>query len=187
LVLEDDACAEPGFAAAFRDTVLPLLAVPDQWDCLFLGYFRPTAEEDPVSVATPSGPVRLRVISQFFGAHGYILSRHAATVLRRHAYPLDQQSDGLVLTLRDLGLLRVYCLPTPVLTQCMDKVDRLGSWHTHRVLSESGPFAMTIGPWLTSPHCVLTVLVSVAATVALMRLLSASRGSPGVQPHRAEV
>jgi hypothetical protein len=138
LVLEDDACMEPHFAATFEHTVLPLLEVPDRWDCLFLGYFQPTAEEAPVTIATPRGPVRLRVITQFFGSHAYILSRRAAAVLRDHAFPLDQQSDAIFLTLRDLGLLRVYCLPTPIVTQCMDAVDRMGSRHTHRLATPGG-------------------------------------------------
>jgi hypothetical protein len=175
LVLEDDACMEPDFAAAFADAVLPLLEVPDEWDCLFLGYFGPRGGGEDRTVPTPRGPVRLRVIPQFFGAHAYVVSRRAAAVLRRNAYPLDQQSDGLLLTLRDLGLLRVYCLPAPVVTQCMDTVDRLGSRHTHSVVAMPGDCDRCW--WALVAACALLVaLVAVGAVRVYRRRRARGRG-----------
>lgn len=64
-------------------------------------------------------------------------------MLLRHAFPIDHQTDGLMLTLSELGLLRLYLLPQSVVSQCMDGVNREGSWHTHS--TRATPVCVTVG------------------------------------------
>jgi hypothetical protein len=70
---------------------------------------------------------------QYFGAHAYVLTQRGAQVLRRYCFPVDHQVDGLFLTLQQMSLLRVHMTPVSVVKQCMNHMNRSGSWHTHAV------------------------------------------------------
>ena len=49
----------------------------------------------------------------------------------------QEPADGLILTLRELGLLRAYWLPQSAASQCMDSVDKFGAWHTHTTVQNN--------------------------------------------------
>ena len=63
----------------------------------------------------------------------YAITQAGAAVLRRYAFPLELQSDGYLLTLQQLGALRLFLLPRSVANQCQDNLQREGAWHTHTV------------------------------------------------------
>ena len=152
LILEDDACFDPAeFGAAWTRHILPACADPRSWDCLVLGYFAPVGPAQPApltpppssagATASPSPWVRY---NQFFGAHAYLVTRSGAATLLRHAHPIDHQTDGLLATCSELGLLRLHMLPRSAVSQCLDGVDRDGSFHTHTVMeSPTGAATLT--------------------------------------------
>lgn len=168
LILEDDACFDAGFPDVWATQVQPLLRDPSAWDCLVLGYFSPAGPETPAPLL---GVPLIRVV-QFFGAHAYILTRQGAQVFMRHAFPVDHHSDGMMLTLHELGLLRLYLLPHSVISQCLDGVDRLGSWHTHTTMTMTSVTTLINSmPTWTDSMPAWTVLVVVIAFVALLGYL----------------
>ena len=59
-----------------------------------------------------------------------MITQRGAALLLKHGFPLDHQVDGLFLTLHQLGLLRLHMLRQSVVSQCMNNVNREGSWHT---------------------------------------------------------
>lgn len=111
---------------------MPLCGRADQWDCLVLGYgVTTTAAAHGPPATTPLLGVALRRPVPFFGTHAYCVTRRGAQILLHHAVPMDHQSDGLLVTLSDLGLLRLHLWPQSVVSQCLNDEDRQGSWHTH--------------------------------------------------------
>ena len=44
---------------------------------------------------------------------------------------MDHQVDGYFLTLQQLHLLRLHMVRQSVVSQCINGVNREGSWHTH--------------------------------------------------------
>ena len=134
LVCEDDACFDGGrFGHEWRTTVLPLLAHPDRWDCLLLGYFSDSGPATIRPIRTDAAVVNTKTLPTFFGSHAYLVTQRGARILLQHAFPMDHQVDGYFLTLQELGLLRFSLLLRSVVSQCMNNVDRGGSWHTHRI------------------------------------------------------
>lgn len=132
LVLEDDACFDTNtFPDALGRWVQPLGFMPQKWDCVALGYFAVEGLK-PIQLEK----LELAMASQIFGAHAYMLSQHGAAVLLHHVYPIDQQVDGYMLTLNQIGILRMYMTPVSTVSQCMDTVQRDGSYHTHTVSIE---------------------------------------------------
>lgn len=105
LILEDDVCFGRGFRAAWHDVAVPLLArgagpeAPVQ--CLVLGY-EAQSEARPHTVDGH----RL-VLADFFGTHAYAVTQAGAAVLLQHVWPLELQSDGYMLTLAQIGALRL--------------------------------------------------------------------------------
>ena len=75
--------------------------------------------------------VPLHRMQQFFGAHAYLVTQRGASTLLDNTVPIDHQADGLMLTLSDLGWLRLYGLPRSVASQCLNGEDKQGAWHTH--------------------------------------------------------
>ena len=131
LVLEDDACFDTNaFPDAMTRWIHPLMIMPQHWDCVILGYF---AVEGPMKPLVCEN-LELAVASQFFGAHAYMISQHGAATLLRYVFPIDQQVDGYILTLHQIGILRMFMMPVSVVSQCMDMVQRDGSHHTHTVM-----------------------------------------------------
>lgn len=143
LVLEDDACFAPTFADAWRQVVRSLRAVPNPlWertplrtagrdrDVLLLGYFG-------VKGALPSSihgrSVRtLQPGGSFFGTHAYLVTRRGAAILRQHTYPVEVQVDAFMLTLQQLGHLRLYLLDgDQVVEQCIGNTEHSVN-HSHR-------------------------------------------------------
>jgi GR25 family glycosyltransferase involved in LPS biosynthesis len=143
-VLEDDACFDSGFRAAWQTMVLPLLAVSKQWDVLVLGYFAVSGAESFQMVPGTNPAVTTKTVSQFFGAHAYIVTRHGAEILLKHCVPMDVHADALFLILSELQRLRVNLLPQSVVSQCMDSVNREGSWHTHTVVTAAPSTAIRV-------------------------------------------
>jgi GR25 family glycosyltransferase involved in LPS biosynthesis len=131
LVLEDDACFDTNaFPDAMTRWIHPLMIMPQHWDCVILGYFAVEGPMKPMVVEN----LELSMASQFFGAHAYMISQHGAATLLQHVYPIDQQVDGYLLTLHQIGILRMFMMPVSVVSQCMDMVQRDGSHHTHTVM-----------------------------------------------------
>jgi hypothetical protein len=93
-------------------------------------------------------------MSQYFGAHAYLLTRKGAQVLLQYSFPIDHQVDGLFLTLQQMGLLRVHMASQSLVKQCMDHVDRAGSWHTHRVAETQVITAQSFPVWGREQCCV---------------------------------
>ena len=135
LVLEDDACFDPTFKRAWEHTIRPLLDHTEQWDILVLVFFATVGPETIMYVPGTHPPLSTMVVSQFFGAHAYLVTQRGATILLNHSLPLDHQVDGLFLTLHELGLLRLRMLRASVVSQCIDAENREGSWHTHSINS----------------------------------------------------
>lgn len=136
LILEDDACFEGShFTATILETVQPLLSpkLLPLWDALMLGYFRTDGKEQYMKL----GDVAVQIVPQFFGAHAYMLTRSGVQALLQHVYPIEEQVDGYLLTMEQLGLLRMYNVPRSVVSQCMDTVQREGSFHTHTITSST--------------------------------------------------
>ena len=69
-------------------------------------------------------------------------------MLLRHAYPLELQSDGYLLTLQQLGVLRLFLLPRSLASQCHDALQREGAWHTHTITTATASAVVNV---LTSP------------------------------------
>jgi GR25 family glycosyltransferase involved in LPS biosynthesis len=127
LILEDDACFDnTHFPDALQNTFAPLLQASDQWDVVVLGYYNEGEREQITTI----GDVSLFSTNRFFGTHAYLVTKRAAKILISNAHPLEQQSDGYILTLGQLALLRVYLLHSSIVTQCMDGEDRQGHLHT---------------------------------------------------------
>ena len=129
-ILEDDACFDEGFSTTWQRTVQPLLSATSHWDLLVLGFFANHGPES-VSIIPDTQPlVTTMTVPHFFGAHAYMITQRGAALLLKHGFPLDHQVDGLFLTLHQLGLLRLHMLRQSVVSQCMNNVNREGSWHT---------------------------------------------------------
>jgi GR25 family glycosyltransferase involved in LPS biosynthesis len=167
VILEDDACFDTfdTFGAAWRGSVVPALQRPQDWDVLVLGYsLKSSAHGNAVVNGVP-----LLTSSQWFGMHAYAVTRKAVDVLLQHAFPMDHQSDGLMLTLYELGMLRVYLLPQSVSSQCLNDIDRGGSWHTHTtVMSTSSIQQRIVGGGNGAVMVLLLLLLLVLFVAAVM-------------------
>jgi GR25 family glycosyltransferase involved in LPS biosynthesis len=168
VILEDDACFDASFEAAWRGSVVPILQRPQDWDVLLLGYsLKGSAHGNAMVNGVP-----LHTSSQWFGMHAYVVTRKAVDVLLQHAFPMDHQSDGLMLTLHELGMLRVYLLPQSVSSQCLNEIDRGGSWHTHTTVTSTSDTTFIhrhlVGGGNGAVTALLLVLI-VAAVVAWQR------------------
>jgi GR25 family glycosyltransferase involved in LPS biosynthesis len=164
LVLEDDACFDINtFPDALAHWVRPLGDMPHRWDCVVLGYFAVEGLR-PMQLET----LELASAVQFFGAHAYMLSQHGAAVLLHHVFPIDQQVDGYMLTLHQIGVLRMYMTPVSTVSQCMDTIQRFGSYHTHTVSTETPmqdvPSHTAVVHVLSEPSLILDSTVSVEDT-----------------------
>ena len=160
LIMEDDACFDGGFRTAWQNTVAPMLSVPQQWDVLVLGYFAVVGPETVTVVPNVQPTVNTKTVPQFFGAHAYLVTQTGARTLLKYALPMDHQVDGLFLTLHELSLLRFHMLRQSVVSQCMDNVNREGSWHTHEVASEStNPTVVLIRGMGTIPISVVLIVL----------------------------
>ena len=149
LIMEDDACFDQGFSQAWEQGVKPLLAVVDYWDVLVLGYFAVSGPESTHAYTGIVPHVMTETVPQLYGAHAYMVTRKGAEILLKNALPIDVQVDGLFLTLHELQRIKLHMLMQSVVSQCMDNVNREGSWHTHTIMS-SRPTALTIvqgTPW----------------------------------------
>ena len=78
MICEDDACFDGGFRAMWQQTVVPLLEVPEEWDCLILGYFSVSGPEMVITVPRSQPLVSTMTVPQFYGAHAYIITRTGA-------------------------------------------------------------------------------------------------------------
>lgn len=135
MIMEDDACFDAEFQVAWHQSVLPMLAVSGQWDLLVLGYFSASGSESVNVVPNTQPVVTTKTVPQFFGAHAYIITQSGAKKLLKYVFPMDHHVDGLFLTLFEFDRLRLHMLRQSVVSQCMDGVNREGSWHTHTVVN----------------------------------------------------
>lgn len=124
LVLEDDACFAPHFEEVWQNQVQLLRQHRDKWDVVLLGYFEVI---DPIP-ASPVQGVPLRTLGtkagSFFGMHGYLVTRRGAAILREHAFPLEVQVDAYLLTLQQIGWLRLFLLDGPeIIHQCLGQTE----------------------------------------------------------------
>lgn len=134
LVLEDDACFDKTVFPSALDTVIaPLLAATDEWDVMVLGYYMDGNRVEQLSI----NGVPVFSTDHFFGGHAYFITQQAASVLLEHAFPIEEQSDGLILTLGQLGLLRLYLLHRSIISQCINAFDREGGFHTGSVSNQA--------------------------------------------------
>ena len=112
LILKDDACFdEKKFRSTWDLKVQPLRRQSyPAWDVLLLGFFETSGHVDTwihdVNVRTlePGG--------SFFGGHGYLVTRKGAAILREHAFPIEVHVDAFMLTLQQLGHLRLFLVGT---------------------------------------------------------------------------
>lgn len=152
------------FAAAWTAHVAPALAEDAAWDVLVIGYF---AERGVRQMAAERGWVHA---DTFYGAHAYIVTRAGAEALRAAALPANEQVDGLFLSLRDVGRLRLRLLGQSVVSQCIDKLDRIGAWHTHTTTTHTFIFyhywvASAVG-WCRT-HAPTVVLLLILGAILL--------------------
>ena len=129
VVLEDDACPEPGLAAALVDAggaLAPLVRPPPagaagEWDVVWLGY----ADVLPAAWRPPRRPVRLaggvdlrRPDAWCYGAHCYLLSPAGARRLLARALPAELHVDFWLQVLALLGDVRGFFAPRSWAGQC---------------------------------------------------------------------
>lgn len=120
LILEDDVCVPRADAVAAAWGAA--WAAAEAWDALLLGFFalRGTVGAAGGALRTFAGP-RCR----FWGAHAYVVTRHAAAALVRDALPVEVQVDAYMLACHRTGALRLCLLPdAPVVVQCAWVRDR---------------------------------------------------------------
>lgn len=100
LVLEDD--LHPRHASDLDATVQSMLKRVDTWDIGLLGWCStlPSRRMDGSLVVFPSS-------AGFAGAQAYLLTRHAATILTRHLFPLEMQVDYAMQSIADKHKLRI--------------------------------------------------------------------------------
>ena len=168
LILEDDACFETGFRASWQQNIEPLLKQSKQWDMLVLGFFADMGNASVSVMPETQPPITTMTVPHFFGAHAYMITQQGAQILKKHAFPLDHQVDGLFLTLHQLGLLRLHMLRQSVVSQCMNTVNREGSWHTHTTVDEAATNARMLirkMPKAAKIFLGLVVLVALAGWV----------------------
>ena len=165
VILEDDACFDPGFIESWQRSVVPLLQHPADWDVLLLGY---TLKGIATDATTTLRGVQLRTNRQWYGMHAYIVTQAALGPLLRHVFPMDLQSDGLMLTLHELGYLRLYMLPHSVSTQCMNEADRGGSWHTHTVTTTTTESTSMRHMMTSSDNSTVPMMIIVMVTFLLV-------------------
>jgi glycosyl transferase family 25 len=100
LVLEDD--LHPRYAPTLDASVDSMLKRKDTWDIGLLGWcsILPPRRQDGSLVVFPSS-------AGFAGAQAYVLTRHAATTLTQHLFPLEMQVDYAMQAVADKHRLRV--------------------------------------------------------------------------------
>jgi GR25 family glycosyltransferase involved in LPS biosynthesis len=165
LILEDDACFDRGFQQVWDHSVTHLLTATNHWDLLVLGYFAVSGTERVHTLPGTIPPVETKTVSQFYGAHAYMVTRNGAQTLLQHALPIDVQVDGLFLTLHELQELRLHMLMQSTMSQCMDSVNREGSWHTHTVITR--PTVLTVLQGNTWPFLVYVIIAVLIGVVIL--------------------
>jgi len=123
LILEDDACLAPDFLDTWNGAIRALRApLHRDWDVLLLGYFQVQGDEPAVVHGVPVR--RFRAGASFFGTHGYLITRRGAAICRAHALPLEVQVDAYLLTLQQLGRLRLYLVGAEeCVTQCLGRTE----------------------------------------------------------------
>jgi GR25 family glycosyltransferase involved in LPS biosynthesis len=97
LVFEDD--TDPTITSEQVDAAL--MALPDDWDIVFLGVF-----------GEPYDPARLSIrrVEWFFGTHAYVVRRRCAQKLLARALPMHVQLDSWLSRLSMGGLVRLYAI-----------------------------------------------------------------------------
>lgn len=143
LIIEDDACFDHAvFPSATETVISPLLAATDEWDVVILGYYNDGNREDQLSI----NGVHVFTTDHFFGGHAYMITQKAASILLTHVFPIEEQSDGLILTLGQLGLLRLYLHHRSIVTQCINAFDREGGFHTGTVANRAQTVVVVRNP-----------------------------------------
>lgn len=104
LVFEDD--TDPTITSEQVDAAL--VALPDDWDIVFLGVF-----------GEPYDPARLSIrrVEWFFGTHAYVVRRLCAQKLLASALPMHVQLDSWLSRLSMGGLVRLYAIANSGWTQ----------------------------------------------------------------------
>jgi GR25 family glycosyltransferase involved in LPS biosynthesis len=109
LVLEDDLQVKD--AQRLGSMVEEMWACRDTWDIAFLGWQKRMIINGGKPVLFPS------TSSPFYGAHAYMVTRRAATLLLQKAFPIEMQYDMYMQALADQMGLRVRATKQPPLLQ----------------------------------------------------------------------
>lgn len=134
LVLEDDACFDKAeWPQAVNTTLGPLMRNTKDWDVVVIGYFNEGNRQERIKVCG----LPMFTTQHFFGTHSYLVTQSAARKLLSYSFPIEQQSDGFLLTMGQLGYIRLYLLDNSIVDQCMNSQDRMGGFHTGSVMSTS--------------------------------------------------
>lgn len=171
LILEDDACFDHLVFPAAVDTVIsPLLAATEDWDVVVLGYFNDGNREEQLAI----NGVPVFITDHFFGGHAYMITQRAANILLANVFPIEEQSDGFILTLGQLGLLRVFLYNKSIVNQCINQFDREGGFHTGTISSKAQTVVVIRNPLDHEQdlvHLSFMSTLSVVAFVVLMCIL----------------
>lgn len=119
LILEDDACFGPQFTSTWN-TVIRALRLPrfPEWDVVMLGYYELHGQD--VAIVHEQRLKTLKPGGGFFGTHAYLVTRRGAAILRQNAFPLEIQTDAYMITLQQLGSLRLFLVDgEEVMSQCL--------------------------------------------------------------------
>ena len=113
IVMEDDATLAKDFEKTLRRVVEPLMKQhADQWDVLRIGGIWDDKPDN--AEVTRMGGKRLIWRGHLCNL-GYIVSHKGAQILRENAFPVEMVSEAYMGTLRDVGLLRMFLLPKPIM------------------------------------------------------------------------
>ena len=109
LVLEDDLQLKD--ASRLESMVKEMWDSRENWDIAFLGWQKAIQLKSGQPVLFPSTSF------PFYGAHAYMLTRHAATLIAKKAFPIEMQFDMFLQALADQQGLRVATTKQPPLLQ----------------------------------------------------------------------
>lgn len=94
-----------------------------EWDVLLLG-FVDVHNAAPVVV---QGQTLWTLLpgGSLFGTHAYLVTRRGAAILRQYAFPVEVQVDAYMVTLQQLGRLRLYMVDErEVVEQCLSSTEK---------------------------------------------------------------
>jgi hypothetical protein len=101
VVFEDDTIVDDT-ALAYIDILIQKL--PPAWDMWLLGHHRWSFKGEPLDKENPKG---WWSVSDFTGAHGYVLSRRGAELLLQEPYPIETHIEYYICACSEMRGLRI--------------------------------------------------------------------------------